>query len=323
MDQLLNSIPQKVFYQCQTPLNATNISIIMKTLKVKFLYLSLLLVVMMDFTSTECNAQAFNKQEFNDSIKKLPYFTLHKDIYFITGVPTNKEINSSTSNAKYQISFKKLLTKDLMPWDSYLFITYSQKAFWDIYKDSYPFEEINFNPTIGLGKAIFGKDDRLKGIATLAFEHESNGRDSIFSRSWNRISLYYSTKLAKNTDASLKVWIPFGYRTHHTKSGYPTGNPELLEYVGLGEFNLSREFIRDKLSLRLTLRKGLNLDAKGMIRSRIYYNPFKKNKSSQYIMLEWYLGQAESMIDYEASRSMVRIGYVIKSDEFNWFRGKR
>ena len=60
----------------------------------------------------------------------------------------------------------------------------------------------NFHPTISLGKFVFKKNDELAGIATLSFEHESNGRDSIFSRSWNRLSLGYTTNIFKNTTAS-------------------------------------------------------------------------------------------------------------------------
>jgi phospholipase A1 len=40
-------------------------------------------------------------------------------------------------------------------------------------------------------------------------------------------------------------------------------------------------------------------------------------------MLEWYLGEAGSLLNYRQFRSMVRIGYVIESNEFNFLRGKK
>lgn len=259
--------------------------------------------------SVICNSQAYTKQELNDSIKKLPYFSIHKNNYFITGVPTNQSINSSTANAKYQISFKQILTRRKLPWETYLYLTYTQKAFWNIYKESFPFSDINFNPSIVLGKVFYDKEERLKGIATFSFEHESNGRDSISSRSWNRLSLEYTTKIKKNTIASFKVWLPFAYKEN---------NSDLLEYVGLGEANFLHTIKPNKWIFDLRIRKGLNFDAKGSIRSRLYFNPFRNNVSNQFIMLEWYLGQAEGLLNYQQNQSMIRLGYVIRTNEFRW-----
>ncbi|GAA4241424.1 phospholipase A [Winogradskyella damuponensis] len=275
-----------------------------------FTIVSFLFIV---FTASEVNSQSYTKQELRDSIAKLPYFSIHKDNYFITGVPTNKTINKNTANAKYQISFKQILTRSRLPLDTYLFMTYTQRSFWNIYKESFPFSDINFNPSIALGKAFFDKNDKLKGIANLSFEHESNGRDSIFSRSWNRLSLEYTTNVAKNTIGRFKVWVPFGYKE---------GNPDLLEYTGLGQINLSHIIKPDKFFFDVRVRKGLNFDLKGSIRTRVYFNPFDNNISNQYLMLEWFLGQAEGMLNYKQSQSMIRIGYVIRTNEFRWLGGK-
>ncbi|WP_179346602.1 phospholipase A [Winogradskyella ursingii] len=263
--------------------------------------------------TTILNAQAYTKEEMKDSISKLPYFSIHKNNYFISGVPTNKSISRTTADAKYQISFKQILTRSKLPWDTYLFLTYTQKAFWNVYKESFPFSDINFNPSLALGKAFYDKNNRLKGIGRLSFEHESNGRDSIFSRTWNRISLEYATKIRKNTIANLKVWIPFLDQEN---------NPDLLEFVGLGELSLSHIIKPNKWIADIRFRKGLNFEAKGSIRSRLYFNPFKNNVSNQYIMLEWFVGQAEGLLNYRQSKSTIRIGYVVRTNEFKWLKGK-
>ncbi|AUC77865.1 phospholipase A [Olleya sp. HaHaR_3_96] len=263
--------------------------------------------------SNEAYSQAYTKQELQDSLAKMPYFSIHKDNYFISGIPTNKDINSTTADAKYQISFKQTLTRSRLPWDTYIYLTYTQKSFWNIYEESFPFKDINFNPSLAVGKFIYDKEERLKGVATLSLEHESNGRDSIYSRSWNRLSLEYTTNLSKNTIASFKAWLPYSYKE---------GNPDLLDYVGIGQIKVSHTFKPDKLIFDLRLRKGLNLDGKGSIRTRVYYNPFSNNISNQYLMLEWFLGQSEGLLNYQKSRSMIRFGYVIRTNEFRWFRGK-
>ena len=263
--------------------------------------------------SNEAYSQAYTKQELQDSLAKMPYFSIHKDNYFISGIPTNKDINSTTADAKYQISFKQILTRSRLPWDTYIYLTYTQKSFWNIYEESLPFKDINFNPSLAVGKFIYDKEERLKGVATLSLEHESNGRDSIYSRSWNRLSLEYTTNVSKNTIASFKAWLPYSYKE---------GNPDLLEYVGIGQIKVSHTFKPDKLIFDLRLRKGLNLDGKGAIRTRVYYNPFSNNISNQYLMLEWFLGQSEGLLNYQKSRSMIRFGYVIRTNQFRWFKGK-
>lgn len=275
--------------------------------------LTLITLITIVSSNFQLRAQTLTRSALKDSMQKIPSFTIHKDNFFITGVPTNTKINSSTANAKYQISFKQMISRNDLPWDTYLFLTYSQKAFWNIYKESYPFKEINFNPTLGVGRAFFDKNDRLRGIGIFNFEHESNGRDSIFSRSWNRLSFEYKTAISSKTILSIKGWVPFAYRS---------GNPDILDYVGLGALTASHDFIPNKLSLEIKLRKGLTWDFKGMVRTRVYYRPFK-SKSNQYFMLEWFVGHTENLINYEQFTTMVRVGYVIKTNELDILKAIR
>lgn len=100
---------------------------------------------------------------------------------------------------------------------------------------------------------------------------------------------------------------------------YDEGNPDILDYTGFGQLDISYEIKPNQLYLDMMFRKGRKLDWRGVFRPRIYYSPFK-NKTNQYLMLEWFVGQAESLISYQAFRSMVRIGYVIKSNEFGFLR---
>jgi len=273
-----------------------------------------LLIILVVISYITSHGQEMTREIFNDSLRRLPSFSSYQDNYFITGLPTNRDIDQNSADAKFQVSFKQIISRDLLPFESYLYFTYTQKAFWNVYKESLPFRDVNFNPSIAIGKAIYNKEDRLKGIASIAMEHESNGRDSIFSRSWNRVTAAYTTPLFKNTTARFELWLPFGFQE---------SNPDLLEYTGVGEIHINHELKQDKLTFNLMLRKGLGFDGRGVVRSRVYYNPFKNNKLNQYIMLEWYLGQAESLLDFRKSSSIIRLGYVIKTTEFDWFKNKR
>ena len=271
--------------------------------------LSVLFFFALSFHSFNLEAQALSREEVDDTIQKMPAFSIHKNNYFITGIPTHERINSTSTDAKYQISFKLLLTRNTLPLDSYLFLTYTQKAFWNIYQFSSPFEEINFNPTLDLGKPLYNKDDQVNGLAILQLEHESNGRDSIFSRSWNNLSLAYHTQLNDRTTLQVKGWLPFLYKTD---------NPDLLDYIGLGEANISYDIKPKKLILNVMMRKGWGWDWKGAVKTQLLYRPFKM--PNQFIMLEWFTGYTESLIDYQEYKSMIRFGFIIKSDEFEIFK---
>ncbi len=105
-------------------------------------------------------AICFEASEDNmlELLKKLPSFGMFKDNYFLTGVPTNKEINKKTADAKFQISIQQRLTKATLPLDLFLLLTYTQKSFWDIYRSSSPFEDSDYNPGLSFSKAFIANN---------------------------------------------------------------------------------------------------------------------------------------------------------------------
>ena len=91
------------------------------------------------------------KLEYNaDSVRavldKAPYFTLFKDNYFIGGTTIGHKPTAANSDVKFQLSIAQRLTKSKLPFDTYLFIQYTQKAFWNVFQKSLPMRDLNFNP---------------------------------------------------------------------------------------------------------------------------------------------------------------------------------
>jgi phospholipase A1 len=252
------------------------------------------------------HAQQITGKAADSIFNSQPYFTIYQDNYFITGIPLNERATKYNSDAKYQISFKQLLTKNVLPFHTYLFLTYTQVAFWDVYRNSSPFAEIDFNPSLGLAKRL-SYHDRFIGVASLILEHQSNGRDSISSRSWNRVSLSFQGPVSSKAVLTLKAWLPFAYKDD---------NPDLLQYLGYGEASLTYAFLPKKLLLDVTLRKG-NSDWKGSAQAQIDYRPFKGG--NEYFMLQWFQGYAESLISYRDKVSMIRIGIIIKPSYLNFY----
>lgn len=246
-----------------------------------------------------------SQDQINQWIKRSPSFSIFRDNYFITGVPIDRPVTSSTSDAKFQISFKQRLTNDVMPFNSFLFLSYTQKSFWDIYRSSSPFAETNYNPALGLRK-YFIQHRKLKSLA-VTFEHESNGRDSIYSRSWNRVMVNYYTELSRRSSLNINAWIPFQYQGD---------NPELIHYVGFVEVTLLVKSLNQRLALDFTARKGNQLNWNGSWQTQLSYR-IRENEN-QFLSIQWYMGYAESLIHFESFVNMVRIGMIIKPSSPIW-----
>ncbi len=245
------------------------------------------------------------EQQTEDSLilalGNIPAFTIYKDNYIITG--TNFEggkITKYNSDAKFQISLRHRLYRKLLPYRLYTFLTYTQKSFWDIYRKSAPFSENNYNPSLGVGRN-FVRNRRIEGIVMFQFEHESNGRDSIQSRSWNRLSLSGIYLPDQNFTFQAKVWIAMMVAKE---------NRHLTRYAGIGQFagTYTDDNSRFNCSVLMIKRGGWNLNANWQI--GISYRLFRQD--NQYLYLQFYNGYGESMIDYDQFHRYLRIGFVIK-----------
>ncbi len=72
---------------------------------------------------------AMSEDEIISYMDGLPPFSIYKDNYFITGVPLNREIDGETADAKFQISIRHRLTRSRLPFNTFLYLTYTQKSF--------------------------------------------------------------------------------------------------------------------------------------------------------------------------------------------------
>ncbi|WP_347157310.1 phospholipase A [Pontibacter chitinilyticus] len=241
-----------------------------------------------------------NHQIVKQMLQEVPPISIYDDNYFVTGAAIGQKPTTENADVKYQVSVKYRFTNAVLPLQTYLFLAYTQKAFWNIYRFSSPFKEINFHPALGLGKLLL-HDGELVGALALQVEHESNGQDTIGSRSWNFVSFSYSGVLSPRSIITLKAWYPFLYKGD---------NPDLISYIGYGEAKYTYAIKKDKLLLEVSGRKGATRDWKGNLQAQLSYNPFKK--PNLFLMLQWYQGYAESLSDYRQKTSIIRAGVGIK-----------
>lgn len=244
-----------------------------------------------------------------DSVRRAfdrgPYFGLYKDNYFIFGTSVNHTPTKTNTDIKFQISIQQRLTRSTLPFGTYLYLFYSQKCWWNVLENSMPMVDLNFNPGIGLAKPLFVKN-RYVGKVTLVAEHESNGRDGLASRSWNKISLAASIMIDPQVTVHGKVWIPIVDGQN---------NRDILDYSGI--YQVGTEFTsrnrRFTASVVLVKRRGWKLNYNTII--ELGYRIFRRD--NQFLFLQFYNGYGECMLDYNQFRSRVRVGIVIKPRLFS------
>ncbi len=247
----------------------------------------------------------FNADSIRNEFDNGPYFTLFRDNYFVLGTALGEKPTRFNSDVKFQISIAQRLTKSTLPWNTYLFLTYSQKCFWNVFEESMPMRDLNFNPGIGLGKLLIVKD-RLIGKMMLLMEHESNGRDGEDSRSWNKISLSASIFVDPQFMVHGKVWIPIIDGQN---------NKDILKYSGIYQTGIQVTSKNKRFGMAITLvkRQGFNLNFNTII--ELNYKLFKKD--NQYLFLQYYNGYGENLLDYNKFHSRLRAGIVIKPAFFS------
>ena len=268
------------------------------------------LLIITSISAFAQNDKVFMNMSEKEAVKmidRLPAFAIYRDNYFVTGVPLNKEITKKTADAAFQISIRHRITKSILPFKTFAYLTYTQKSFWDIYDESSPFRDSNYNPGLGLGKYLF-RDNKLTGAAFVQIMHESNGRDGNDSRSWNYLSL--SAKYYLNARLSLygETWLPY--------TAFGKNSDNLIDYKGF--FCLSTNYINHDqkwwLSADILPRKGFvnintTLTAAFLISER----------ANQHLFVRFFQGYGESQIDYNKYTINVRIGICIKPDFYSIF----
>lgn len=246
-----------------------------------------------------------NSDSLRRDFDKQPYFGLYKDNYFTFGIPVGEKPSRHNSNVKFQISISQRLTKTTLPWDTYLFLFYTQKVFWNVLEKSMPMTDLNFNPGIGLVKPLFVKNRFIGKLMVLA-EHESNGRDGVKSRSWNKISFGANIMVDPNFIVHGKFWIPI------IDGGE---NRDILDYAGIYQvgtqlFSRNRRF---GAAVTLVKRRGWSLNYNTII--ELNYRLFKGE--NQYLFAQYYNGYGEGLLEYKRFHSMFRVGIVIKPRIFS------
>ncbi|WP_371378668.1 phospholipase A [Thalassotalea aquiviva] len=229
----------------------------------------------------------------------------NRDVYLALDPAWSKNIEDI--EAKYQLSIKVPLNYDSIftQYDSLNFAITLQ-SWWQVYSSeiSKPFRETNYQPEIFYFAPLQWKPFGANLAYTIGIEHQSNGRSTAISRSWNRVyaSLIWNVG---NWAFQFKPW----YRLEESKKSKPTDadgddNPDINDYMGY--FQLGGAYKYDTLEVSFTLRENFATH-KGALELGLTFPMWGKLRG--YAQL--FTGYGESLIDYDHKQNRFGIGITL------------
>jgi phospholipase A1 len=219
------------------------------------------------------------------------------------------DANVDNIEAKFQVSVQLplyLQEKD----NNGVFFGFTSMSFWQVYNSetSKPFRETNYEPEIFYKWApnwdVFGI--RFNG-AQIGLNHMSNGQDGLKSRSWNRV---IATALFSSEDSAyyLKTWYRLPEDTKIDEFD-PTGddNPDILDFYGRIELGFAYKI--GNVNMIARVRNNLSFDDN---RSGIELN-FTYPINERYdVLLQYFNGYGDSLIDYDRHLQRVSLGVMLR-----------
>lgn len=209
--------------------------------------------------------------------------------------------------AKFQLSFRTKVWKNLFGRNADLWVGYSQESFWQVYtgEASRPFRETHYEPELILSLPtsydVAGLRGRLLGFGIV---HQSNGRAEPLSRSWNRVYVLLGFE-RENFVLTLKPW----FRLDEDSSD--DDNPDIVDYVGRGEV-LAFWRLPKAHTLGLRVRPTFELSPSWGSAQLDWRFPITRYAGGY---VQAFTGHGESMIDYNFRKTSLGIGVVLG----NWY----
>ncbi|MBU2869633.1 phospholipase A [Colwellia sp. E2M01] len=211
--------------------------------------------------------------------------------------------------AKYQISVKFPIYQAKLN-TSGLYLGFTAVSFWQAYNKevSKPFRETNYEPELFYSwRSDFSFAGFKFNQVRLGLNHQSNGQSGLRSRSWNRL---YASAMFSDDDSYyyLKLW----YRFKESEKEDPfdqvgDDNPDITHFMGYGELGYGTKL--GAFNITALVRNNLKSnDNKGSIELNLSY-PINERYD---ILLQYFNGYGDSLIDYNRHQKRIGLGIQLK-----------
>jgi len=222
---------------------------------------------------------------------------------FRDGSYTSYDANSreyTNIEAQLQISLKINVAKDILNLGEKYYLAYSHRAFWQIYIESSPFRETNYNPEAFVVFPILDTTSIFKlHNLIVGYSHNSNGQgdngDLVFrSRSVN----YMYTTLSLKHDFLITEFTFFAPFMGNDLSD----NPDIIDYLGCSEVKFSYFTGKHMFTLR---GRGNITTGNGAVEATYSY-PLVNDV---HLYGKIFSGYGESLIDYNNYITKFSVGF--------------
>ncbi|HQN46820.1 MAG TPA: phospholipase A [Rugosibacter sp.] len=233
-----------------------------------------------------------------------PALSANEHMYFVAG-------DGGGAAARFQLSFKyRFFDPDSypvqrIPFLSRLHFGYTQTSIWDLGANSSPFRDTSYRPSLFWQGETHDESRLMPEVLRAGFEHESNGKDGVNSRSINTLFAQPVWR-TEFSDGHTLIFAPKVY-------GYleKSDNPDIQRYRGYVDWIL-RYGHEDSWLLATQLRNGTSghgsaqLDLSYPLRQPIFA------RTGGFLHFQLFKGYGESLLDYNLDRgTQVRIGFSI------------
>jgi len=226
--------------------------------------------------------------------EKKPFFDMFRPIYLTSGIPLSEKPTANNADLKFQYSFRINAVQNLWGFEFAAFFGFTQRSTWNLYAYSSPFYDNIYIPG-GYFEIPFRskKTGKITSELLFGYEHRSNGRDDIYSRSVNYAFATYSYFFPFHL--TLQATARFGDSWYG--DSWCDAGPFVMYTKYLGFVDFSADYVSPKKHFNATLSVSPLLNKSIANVTAEVGGRFGKNKNIPYFFVQYHYGYDEALRD--------------------------